>query len=158
EAARIRRLVVAHADPRKAAAARRMELRYPADPEANTSAARVIRSGTSELVSDVAAQPFQETRDADVQEALAELGVSSVMVVPLPARGRIVGAITFALTAGDRQFGNEDLDLAEDLARRAGVAVDTARLYQERDRVAHTLQESLLPQRLPSVPGLEFEG
>jgi GAF domain-containing protein len=158
EVASIRRLVVAHADPRKGATARRMELRYPADPEANTSAARVISSGTSELVPDVAAQPFQETRDPEVQETLAELGLSSVMVVPLPARGKIVGAITFALTGGDRQFGNEDLELAEDLARRAGVAVDNARLYQERDRVAHTLQQSLLPQRIPSVPGMEFEG
>ena len=97
----IRRLVVAHADPQKAAAARRMELLYPADPEGSTSAARVIRSGTSELVADTTARPFQETRDPEVQELLGELGLTSVMVVPLPARGKIVGAITFAL-AGTR--------------------------------------------------------
>jgi serine phosphatase RsbU (regulator of sigma subunit) len=62
------------------------------------------------------------------------------------------------LTRRERRFGEDDLALAEDLARRAGVAVDNARLYQERDRVAHTLQQSLLPQRIPSVPGMEFEG
>jgi GAF domain-containing protein len=158
ETSHIRRLVVAHADPQKAAAARRMELLYPTDPEGPTSAARVIRVGTSQLVTDAAASPFDETRDPEVQELLRELGLSSVMVVPLPARGRIVGAITFAIAGRERRFGDEDLELAEDLARRAGVAVDNARLYQERDRVAHTLQQSLLPQRIPSVPGMEFEG
>jgi GAF domain-containing protein len=157
ETAHIRRLVVAHADPRKAAAARRMELLYPADPESPTSAARVIRSGTSELVADAMSRPFQETSDPEVQQLLQELGLTSVMVVPLPARGKVVGAITFALGGRERRFGDEDVELVEDLARRAGVAVDNARLYQERDRVAHTLQQSLLPQRIPSVPGMEFE-
>jgi serine phosphatase RsbU (regulator of sigma subunit) len=158
ETTHIHRLVVAHADPRKAAAARRMELCYPPDPDAPTSAARVIRDGTAELVREVTADTFEETPDQDVQEVLRELGLASVMVVPLPARGKIVGAITFALAGGERRFGDQDLALAEDLARRAGIAVDNARLYQERDRVAHTLQQSLLPQRIPSVPGMEFEG
>ncbi len=158
EGGRIRRLAVAHADPQKAAAARRMEMVFPPDAEAGTSAARVIRTGVPELIADVAVEPFAEIEDADVQQALEELGLRSIMVVPLPARGNIVGAISFALTGTERRFGPEDLELAEDLARRAGVAVDNARLYQERDRVAHTLQQSLLPQRLPAVPGMEFEG
>jgi GAF domain-containing protein len=155
---RIRRLSVAHADPQKAAASRRMEMIFPPDADAGTSAARVIHSGKSELIADVTTEPFEETEDEDVQALLRDLGLRSVMVVPLPARGNIVGAISFALAGTDRRFGHEDLELAEDLARRAGVAIDNARLYQERDRVAHTLQQSLLPRRLPAVPGMEFEG
>src|SRR5204862_1538469 len=58
----------------------------------------------------------------------------------------------------DRRFGTADHELTEDLARRDGIAADNARLYQERDRVAHALQRILLPRRLPTVPGLEFEG
>jgi GAF domain-containing protein len=158
ESGRIRRLAVAHADPRKAAAARRMETLYPPDPEVATIATRVIRSGTAELIRNVSESELPESGHDALRGVLAELGLHSIMVVPLPARGAILGAISFALSVSDRRFGPEDLELAEDLARRAGVAVDNARLYQERDRVAHTLQQSLLPKRLPAVPGLEFEG
>src|SRR5262249_45510821 len=91
ETGHIRRLAVAHADPRKAPAARRMELHYPVDPDAPTSAARVIRGGAAELVPGVTVDTFEETPDPEVQEVLHELGLASVMIVPLPARGKIVG-------------------------------------------------------------------
>ena len=55
-----------------------------------------------------------------------------------------------------RRYGSSDLALAEDLARRAGQAIENARLYEERDHIAHTLQQSLLPPELPSVPGMEL--
>src|SRR5205814_4021444 len=55
-----------------------------------------------------------------------------------------------------RRYGTHDLEVAEDLARRAGLAADNARLYSERSRVARTLQESLLPPVLPEIPGVEL--
>src|SRR5437867_13148000 len=78
------------------------------------------------------------------------------MIVPLVADGRSLGAMSFASSESRRRFGQADLELAEDLAHRAAVAVVNARLYEERSHVARTLQRSLLPQRLPDIPGVEI--
>jgi serine phosphatase RsbU (regulator of sigma subunit) len=84
------------------------------------------------------------------------------MVVPLIARGRTLGAITFVSSRGDRRYEEEDLALAEDLARRAALAMDNALLYQETNEskerfayLARALQESLLPPRIEGIPGIE---
>jgi serine phosphatase RsbU (regulator of sigma subunit) len=73
--------------------------------------------------------------------------------VPLIARGRVRGV----LAAGfDRAPVEDDLVLFEDLGRRAALALDSARLYAERDHIARTLQQSLLPRELPPIPGVEL--
>jgi PAS domain S-box-containing protein len=84
-------------------------------------------------------------RDADAGE----------LVVPLTARGRTFGSITFG-TGNGRSFTSDDRTLAQDLGSRAALALDNARLYRERAHVAQTLQASLLPERLPDVPGIVF--
>jgi serine phosphatase RsbU (regulator of sigma subunit) len=76
--------------------------------------------------------------------------------VPLRARGRTFGAVTFVSTDPQRTYGTADLALAEGLAERAAQAADNARLYQERARVARALQQSLLPQRLPDLEWMEI--
>jgi PAS domain S-box-containing protein len=93
--------------------------------------------------------------DADHLALIRELGISSVAVVPMVARGRPVGAISLAMADPDRRFDEDDLRLAQEIGRRAGVAADNARLYEERTRVARTLQRSLMPLELPLVPGIE---
>jgi serine phosphatase RsbU (regulator of sigma subunit) len=82
--------------------------------------------------------------------------VRSAMIVPLVARGRALGALNFISAKPERRYGPADLALAEDLARRAALAIDNARLYRDRSHVARTLQESLLPPRLPQIPGVEI--
>src|SRR5919202_1327098 len=77
------------------------------------------------------------------------------MIVPLVARGRTLGAITLVSAESGRRYGQAELELAEELARRAALAVDNARLYRANIQVARTLQEGLLPSRLPEVPGVE---
>jgi serine phosphatase RsbU (regulator of sigma subunit)/anti-sigma regulatory factor (Ser/Thr protein kinase) len=83
-------------------------------------------------------------------------GLESALVVALSARGRTIGAMTLATLAGGRELHEEDLAFAEELARRCALAVDNARLFRERGHIAHTLQSSLLPARLPHVPGFEL--
>jgi serine phosphatase RsbU (regulator of sigma subunit) len=78
------------------------------------------------------------------------------MHVPLVARGRTIGGITVVSSRPDRRYDESDLALAEELARRAAVAIDNARLYRERSHVARTLQQTLLPPRLPTIPGLQI--
>ena len=82
-------------------------------------------------------------------------GHASVMIAPMNARGRTLGAMTFVSSHSGRRFDVEALGLAEELARRAATAVDNARLYGERAYIARALQESLLPPTLPEIGGVE---
>jgi serine phosphatase RsbU (regulator of sigma subunit) len=81
------------------------------------------------------------------------LGLRSVIIAPLRARGRTFGTLTLAQAESGRRFDDSDVQLAEELAHRAGVAIENARLYTERSRIAHLLQVKLLPERLPEIPG-----
>ena len=85
-----------------------------------------------------------------------QLRMSSAMVVPLRARERTLGAITFIFAESERQYSTHDLELAEELGRRAGLALDHARLYDREHRTAETLQRALLPPNLPDIPGHEL--
>jgi serine phosphatase RsbU (regulator of sigma subunit) len=79
----------------------------------------------------------------------------SALVVPMTARGRTLGTLTLATDQSGRRFDEQDLGLAEELARRCATAVDNARLFSERAYIARTLQQSLLPAELPDIPGIE---
>lgn len=81
--------------------------------------------------------------------------VNAVAVLPLRSQSRAVGALTLVVEAA-RRFDAADLQLAEQLAVRAGTAIENARLFSDRSRVARSLQASLLPPSLPAVPGLEL--
>ena len=87
--------------------------------------------------------------------ALESLGWQSVLVVPMEARGRSVGAITWATAESGRRYSADDLEFAAQLAARAALAVDNARLYEDQAATARTLQDSLLPPHLPAIPGIE---
>jgi serine phosphatase RsbU (regulator of sigma subunit)/PAS domain-containing protein len=81
-------------------------------------------------------------------------GTRSAMVVAMTAGDRVIGLITLGTSHSARRLGEEELRLAEELGRRAGIAVENARLHETRSHIATTLQRSLLPPRLPAVPGL----
>ncbi|QFR96051.1 SpoIIE family protein phosphatase [Streptomyces tsukubensis] len=78
------------------------------------------------------------------------------VVLPLVARNRVIGMLTLGKPSEDH-FRQEILELAEDLSRRAALALDNARLYSERVAISQSLQRSLLPPELPDVPGVEVE-
>ncbi|WP_231503165.1 SpoIIE family protein phosphatase [Blastococcus sp. URHD0036] len=86
------------------------------------------------------------------REAFDSLGGHSVLTVPMVARRRTRGAMALVLSSQERTFTQKDVDLAEDLSRRAALAMDNVRLYQQEHAVADTLQRSLLPE-LPEIPG-----
>ncbi|MDQ2984570.1 MAG: GAF domain-containing protein [Actinomycetota bacterium] len=134
----ILRLAVAHADPAKVAWANELEERYPPDPDAPYGVPNVVRTSKSELFSEIPDQLLVEATEGDegLLEILRELGLKSSMCVPLVARERVLGAITFVSEAAGRRFDEADLALAEDLARRAAIAVDNARLFHEAEQRA----------------------
>ncbi|HJQ67638.1 MAG TPA: GAF domain-containing protein [Blastocatellia bacterium] len=128
----IERLAVAHFDPKKVELVEELQRRYP--PEANRPGplTRVLQSGRSELVSEIP-DPLLVSlaRDEEHLRIMRELKPRSFMVVPLVARGRTLGAISFVSAESGHRYDEDDLALAEDLARRAALAVDNARLYRE---------------------------
>ena len=94
--------------------------------------------------------------DGLVAATPAGLGTARSVIVPLRARGRLHGVLAAGfdnLAAADDE---DALALFEELARRAALALDNVRLYEERDQVARTLQQSLLPTELPRIPGVEL--
>ncbi|HEX9124189.1 MAG TPA: PAS domain S-box protein [Actinomycetota bacterium] len=149
-------VAVTHVDPAKVALAREYRRRFPPSPDQEGGVARVIATGSSVLYPEIPDEMLGANVGDPEQLALAEeLGQRSAMIVPLVARGRSLGAITFASAESGRLFGRADLELAEDLGRRAALAIDNARLFEERSHIARTLQRSLLPQRLPEIPRVE---
>src|SRR5215212_1979816 len=129
----LQRLVVIHHDPAKAETALELRRRYPVlVPNRTHRAWDVIRNGKSWFDPAVAETRFAaEARDAEHLALLRRLGFAAEMVLPLVARGRTLGVITLVLADNSRQYGPGDLALAEELAHRAALANDNARLYVE---------------------------
>jgi serine phosphatase RsbU (regulator of sigma subunit) len=114
----------------------------------------VVRTGVTQFVREVTEEMIAAAiPDPDQLDLVQRLGLRSVIIAPLRARGRTFGTITLANAESGRLFEAADVQLAGELARRAGIAIDNARLYTERTRIAHTLQVKLLPERLPDIPG-----
>ncbi|WP_406112278.1 SpoIIE family protein phosphatase [Kitasatospora purpeofusca] len=82
--------------------------------------------------------------------------LGETVVLPLTARNRVIGLLALGTPAGVR-FRQEVLELAEDLSRRAALALDNSRLYSERTATSQALQRSLLPPDLPDIPGVEVD-
>ncbi len=153
---KIERLATAHLDPKKEAFARELQQRYP-QTDLEHGAHKAIAGGGSTLVTEISDEQLARTaHDEEHLQILRDLGFHSAIIVPLKARDRAMGAITFLTSESGRQFDEEDLALAEDLANRAAIAVDNARLYGERSYIASTLQQSLMPDNLPEIPGVEL--
>ncbi|OGO40416.1 MAG: hypothetical protein A2Z04_02855 [Chloroflexi bacterium RBG_16_57_9] len=138
-------VAVAHADPQKLALADDLQRRYPPDPDALRGVAQVLRTGQPEFYPETSDEPLVSPRDAEHLELTRSLGLKSVMIVPLVTRGHTLGALTLVVSAeSGRHYTEADLALAEELARRAALAVDNARLYAEAQQLNAELEERVL--------------
>jgi len=127
----LRQLALAHRDPSKEPLIRELRDRYPPEKELLHPVWKVLLSGEPLLAGQVTEEELAgRARDGEHLRLLLELGIRSHIVVPLTARGRILGALSFISGESDRRYGREDLILAQDLGRRAGIAVDNSQLYQ----------------------------
>jgi PAS domain S-box-containing protein len=152
----IQRVAVHHADPEKVAMAERLDRSYRRTIDEPEGVAEVIRSGQPVIYADI--QPDALAAYAQDDEHLQLLGAieaTAVIIVPMIGAHKTVGAITLVSAESLRRLSTADLALAERLARRAGTAVERARLYTERSRIAHILERSLLPESLPEIPNVE---
>lgn len=132
EASGLRRVAVAHPDPRKRALAEEVQRRYPSDPDRPGGVGDVIRTGQTQLISRVSDEMLVAAAHDDTHlDLIRALGLRSAVIVPLIARGQVLGAITLAGAESGHVFEEADLPYLEDLARRAAVTVDNARLLHE---------------------------
>ncbi|MEX2283921.1 MAG: ATP-binding protein [Gemmatimonadota bacterium] len=124
--------LLSHRDPNKHERLVRMSASYPIGPaRADTPVGEVVRTGLSRLMPVVTPELLDRyAPDLKQQVLLTDLGIHSLIIVPLRVGGRSLGALTLVSANADRSFNDDDLKLAEELARRAAVAVDNARLYE----------------------------
>jgi PAS domain S-box-containing protein len=117
---------------------------------------QVMRTGRSELYRQIDEDVLRAAaRDDEQLEALKGVGARSALVVPLLVGDQVIGTITLGTTNDSgRRLGDADLEVAEELGRRAGMAIENARVHGERVAIATTLQEALLPPRLPVIAGV----
>ncbi|MBD2125932.1 PAS domain S-box protein [Microcoleus sp. FACHB-1] len=133
----IEQIAVAHIDPAKLEWAYQIRDKYPINPDDPRGAAFTLRTGESDLVPEIPDELLvQAARDSEHLEILRQVGFRSVMTVPLRTQARILGVISFISAESGRRYTSADLQLAEELARRASLAIDNAQLYRvaQRDR------------------------
>ncbi|HUI36273.1 MAG TPA: ATP-binding protein [Gaiellaceae bacterium] len=132
----IERLAVAHQDPDKVRWAHELQERYPPDPEAPRGVANVLRTGEPEFLPSFPQELLDEALgdNDELRRIVDELGLNSSITVPLNARGRTLGALSLIAAETHPPFTQADFELALEVARRAAVAVDNARLFREAER------------------------
>ena len=160
----IKQVAVAHSDPEKIAVARSYSERYPSRTSDPQGSAQVLRDGQAQLMPVIPDELLQQVIvDADQLELLRSFGMRSAISVPMTAAsGTPIGVISFVNAESGRVFGESDLELCEELGRRAGIAVENARLYTERSLfisgqqifASQVASEQL--DRIATLPRFEF--
>lgn len=159
DGASLRRVAVAHVDPAKVELAHELQRRLPPNPEAPRGAWHILRTGQSEIVSEITDEMLrQAVHDPEILAIMRQLGLKSYIGVPLKVRGKPLGVLTFIAAESGHQYDDADLAVAQDLADRAAIAIENAQLYRElrvADRrkdeflatLAHELRNPLAPIR-----------
>jgi serine phosphatase RsbU (regulator of sigma subunit) len=150
-------LAVAHSDPDKVALAEEYQRRYPPDPESGGGAYQVLRTGRSELVSEIPDEMLTAAASEPEQlQMLRDLDFASALLVPLRLNDKVVGVLTWVSGPDRRRFGPADQVFAEELASRAAVAIENSQLHSELREVADRLQRVVMPPPLPEIEGWEL--
>ena len=152
-------VALTHVDPEKVEWALAVSAKYPDDMNADTGAPQVIRTGRSELYPFIPPELLEAgAEDEEHLRLLREFGLSSGLVVPLVGRGGIIGALTLIYAESGRRYDESDVAFAEDVARRAALAVETAHAFHEQSgrlanvmRVAEAAQHAILATLPPRI-------
>ena len=149
----VKRQAMAHADPAKEALVREYDRRYPIDPDAPEGSAKVLRTGKPELMKDIPDEVLEVVaQDPEHLRILRDLGFRSAMVVPLRARGRILGCLALASAESGRLYEDDDLAMTQELATRCALAVDNARLFAESRANEEEMRHQSLHDPLTGLP------
>lgn len=128
----VRRVSVAHVDPEKEQLAAELQKRYPPEPTAANGIVNVLRTGRSELHSEIGeTELIAASRDSEHLRLLRALGFRAYIIVPIVSREQILGTIVLVTAESNRRYSDDDLLIAQDLASRAATAIENARLYAD---------------------------
>jgi PAS domain S-box-containing protein len=132
--------------------------RTPLDPRGEHPVAQVLRGGNAMVWRDLTSPAVmaEVVQNEEHRRLIEETHYQSAAVAPLVARGTTLGAISFLHASTDMRYDAIDLQLLGELADRAALALDNARLYEERDRITQNLQRGLRPPEPPFVEGLDI--
>jgi serine phosphatase RsbU (regulator of sigma subunit) len=149
--------IAAAANPAAAPVLEEIRRRAPLDPRGEHPVAQVLRAGRPMVWHDLTSPEVMKTvvQSDEHRQLIEEVKYRSAAVAPLVARGSTLGALSFLHARTDLRYEDADLQLLGELADRAALALDNARLYEERDRIAQNLQRGLRPPEPPYVPGLD---
>jgi len=140
----LERVAIAHWDRTKIAVAREWSRRYPSDIQTSGGIGQVIRTGQAMLYPELSdAQLVHLARDADHLRLMRELGISSVIIAPLAAHDETFGAVMLVRAESGRRYGQSKLETVIELGRRAGYAIENARLYQNAQDATRAREETL---------------
>ena len=144
EGGEMRRLAVAHSDPAKIEFARELHRRYPPRRDERGGVWHVVATGEPVLYSHIEDAELQRAaRDPEHLSILRDVGLRSAMLVPLGHGGEVFGVLSFVLARGDRVYDHEDVEFAQELARRASYAIENARLYRQAQEANRAKDEFL---------------
>lgn len=147
-----RRLAVAHTDPAKIELALALDKQYPEDPASPTSRATVLATGVPAFISEIDEKMIEQAAvDAEHARIIRSLGLTAVITAPLIARDRRLGTISVVMAESGRHYSQHDVEQVMDLARRAAIAIDNARIYGEMLTTRGQLEEQALELELQAT-------
>ena len=150
----LRSISVAHAQAEMVALVDELQTRYPPQPNPEAGAYKVLLTGESDLIPEIPDEMLVHAAvDEEHLRLIRLLDLKSALSCPLKVQDRVVGVITWVSGEGGRRFSNDDLAFGENLAQRAAIAIDNAKLHSQVRDVALQLQRAVLPERLPDVTG-----
>lgn len=141
----LRRVAVSHTDPAKVSLAHELWERYPPRMDAPTGAPAVLRTGVTQLIERVDTIIDKVELDDEQRQLVTDLQLSSAITVALKARGRSLGVLSLVWAESGRHYRHDDIPFAEELARRAAMAIDNAQLHTDTSQAALQLQQAVLP-------------
>ncbi len=147
---------IAHVDPEMVEYALALRERYPYDPSSAWGVPEVIRSGRTLFIPEIDASVLDEAGlDDEARVIVGRLALRSSITVPLVARARVLGAMQFVMSESSRRYTRDDITLARAVGSRIASSLENRRLGERQRVIASTLQASLLPDELVSIPGVE---
>lgn len=141
----VQQLAVAHADEHKVALALELQEKYPPDPDAPSAVYKVIRSGEAEYLPSISEELLERSaQDEEHLEMMRQLSPKCALILPLIARDQVLGAITLVWAESGRRYSRSDMELAEEIARRAAIAIDNAHLYRQAKEINEELEARVI--------------